>query len=86
MHQSRRLAILRQGENDNIRLHPFQIDRDAWARRNCLRQQPGMGMVLPQPLRHLSERDQPRGRQHTHLPHAAAQGFAHRPRLRHQLT
>ena len=44
--------------------------------RNRLRQQPGIRMILAQPRRHLFQRDQPRRRQHTRLPHPSAQRLA----------
>ena len=50
--------------------------RDSRNRRQTLRQEPRVGVIVGQPPRRLFERDQSRRRQHARLPHAAAQPLA----------
>ena len=71
--------------DDDVGLHAVKIDLHAFHLVKMFRQEPGVGMILRQPLEMVIQRMNAGGGQNAGLAHATTKHFSQASRLRHKL-
>ena len=67
------------GEDDDVRLDPFQVDLNPLNLGEALGKEPGVFVILTEPLDHRLEGYDPSGRNHACLAHPTSQELSESP-------